>query len=283
MSFKQRAMRLAIGFMRTGISVLGGRRSALVSARLVEGLAPVVSQETEHGRILFYCPGVIPEWRARTLLTKEPETIQWIDSFRDNDVMWDIGANVGVYTLYAASRNVEVVAFEPAPGNYYVLNRNIEINGMDDRVSALCVAFNDSTKMAPLFMSSTALGDAENSFAEAVNWKGEPLKHSFCQAMIGFSIDDFLRQFNPPFPNHIKIDVDGIEDRIIEGAGNTLSNERVRSVLVELDSSRKGYCEGVIQRIEKAGLVFWKKEHAPMFDDSEYSSSDNYFFVRPKP
>jgi hypothetical protein len=95
MSFKQRAMRLAIGFMRTGISVLGGRRSALVSARLVEGLAPVVSQETEHGKILFYCPGVIPEWRARTLLTKEPETIQWINSFRDNDVMWDIGANVG--------------------------------------------------------------------------------------------------------------------------------------------------------------------------------------------
>jgi len=280
MSLKQKAMNSATQLLKTGIRVLGGSRSTSISAQLAEELAPIRTQETDFGSINFFCPGKIPEWRAQTLLTKEPETIEWINTFNDNDVFWDIGANVGVYTLYAALRNVAVMSFEPSPSNYYLLNRNIEINKMDNRISALCIAFNDTTRLDSLYMSSTALGDAENSFAEAIDWRGEPLTTSFKQAMIGFGIDDFIGQFNPLFPNHIKIDVDGIENKIIKGATHTLSDSRVRSILVELDSSRENYCKEVMGVIEKAGMKFIKKEHAPMFDDSEYSNSDNYFFMR---
>lgn len=82
--------------LRTGIRVFGGRRATLISAQSSEELAPIVSQKTDFGAINFFCPGKHPEWRAQTLLTKEPETIERINTFSDKDVFWDIGANGGV-------------------------------------------------------------------------------------------------------------------------------------------------------------------------------------------
>jgi FkbM family methyltransferase len=281
MSLRQKAMNTVTQFLRTGIRVFGGSRSTLIFAQLVEKLTPIITQNTDFGTINFFCPGEIPEWRARTLLTKEPETIEWIDTFKNKDVFWDIGANVGVYTLYAALKDIEVMSFEPAPSNYYLLNRNIEINKMADKVSALCIAFNDTTRLDLLYMTNTELGGALSSFAEAVDWKGEPFTASFKQAMIGFSVDDFVSQFNPLFPNHIKIDVDGIENKIIKGAKHTLSDKRVKSILVELDSNRECYCKEVMEAIEQAGLKFITKKHGPMLDNCQFSDSYNYIFMRP--
>ena len=171
--------------LKTGIKAIGRSQATLISARLAEDLVPIVRQKSDFGTINFFCPGRLPEWRARTLLTKEPETIEWINTFSDRDVFWDIGANVGVYTLYAALRNIPVVSFEPSPANYYLLNRNIEINKMDDRISAFCIAFNEMTQLNSLYMLTTELGGAQSSFAEPVNWRGEHFTASFKQAMIG--------------------------------------------------------------------------------------------------
>lgn len=280
MSLKQGALNSVIKLLKTGIGILGGDRATRISAQLAAGIAPTVIQQTEFGGIEFFCPAEIPEWYARNLLTKEPETIEWINTFSDEDVFWDIGANVGLYSLYAALRNIAVMSFEPSSGNYYLLNRNIEINKMDNRVFALCLAFNDTTRLDSFYMVNSALGGAFSSFAEAIDWKGNPFIASFKQAMIGFSIDDFVRQFDPLFPNHIKIDVDGIENKIIRGAKNTLSDKRVKSILIEMDSGRETYCSEMVHAIEEAGMKFVKKEHAQIVDNTEYSDCYNYIFVR---
>ena len=94
--------------------------------------------ETPHGPLSFVALGKGPAGRAGSLFTKQPQTIAWIDSFRPGSVFWDVGANVGVYTLYAARRgDTRVVAFEPAAVNYFVLSANCEINAFDDRVTCL--------------------------------------------------------------------------------------------------------------------------------------------------
>ena len=93
---------------------------------MLEVFEPV---ETQNGKLVFYCLGDLALWRARTLFSKEPETIEWIDGFKDGDVFWDVGANIGVYSLYASiGRRIEVLAFEPSASNYLLLNRNIEYN-----------------------------------------------------------------------------------------------------------------------------------------------------------
>ena len=69
-------------------------------------------------------------------------------------VFWDVGANVGVYTLYAARRgDTRVVAFEPAAVNYFVLSANCEINAFDDRVTCLLMGLGQGKCIAQLDVS----------------------------------------------------------------------------------------------------------------------------------
>jgi hypothetical protein len=88
---------------------------------------PVVV-DTPHGKIRFLNHSRRSFKRARTILTKEPDSLTWIDRMEPGSVFFDIGANVGVLTLYAATRgDIEVWAFEPAAVNYYNLVANCEL------------------------------------------------------------------------------------------------------------------------------------------------------------
>ena len=280
MSIKQKALIYATSFLQKAISIFGQRRATQILAQLTESLAPYITLKTNFGQIAFFCPGKLPEWRAQTLLTKEPETIEWINTFKDKEIFWDIGANVGVYSLYAAKKGHTVLSFEPSPSNYYLLNRNIEINMLDNKMAAYCIALNDTTKLDIFYMANTELGGACNSFGEATDWQGNHFSYSLKQAMVGYSVDDFIHQFDPPFPTHIKIDVDGIEDKIVKGSMNTLTDKRLKSVLIELDTERPQYCEEVSALFEHAGFKLLKKEHATEFDKSIYSYVYNHIFVR---
>ena len=61
-----------------------------------------------HGdlKLKFVVPNQVCEFRALTFSTKEPETLEWIDSIPDGSILWDIGANVGLYTCYAAKKEI---------------------------------------------------------------------------------------------------------------------------------------------------------------------------------
>ena len=73
-------------------------------------------------------------WRADNLFKKEPETIEWIEKFSPETVFWDIGANVGIYSIYAGlNPNLNIYAFEPASNNFNLINQNIKINKMDEK------------------------------------------------------------------------------------------------------------------------------------------------------
>lgn len=250
-------------------------------ALLSETVAPIVTTVTKYGEIDLFCPGRVPEWRAQTLLTKEPATIEWIDGFNSNEVFWDIGANVGVFSLYAALKGLSVIAFEPSPGNYYILNKNIELNKMDHKVSAYCIALNDETKLDVFYMAHTELGGALNSFGDPRNTQGERIDASYEQAMVGYSVDDFIRFFSPEFPNHIKIDVDGIEDNIINGGYHTFRDNRVLSVLVELDAARTEFTGSIIDFFKECGLHQTnKKESKKPMEGMKHIDQYNHIFKR---
>ena len=237
--------------------------------------------DTKVGDVKFWCPNEITWWRAETLLTKEPETIEWIDGFNPGDVYWDVGGNIGVYALYAAKHSgVKVLAFEPSPLNYFALCRNTEINGLGESLSAMCLAFNDREQLEYLNMTSFEIGSAMASFGETKDFKGNEFKPVYRQAMIGISIDDFVARFNPPFPNHLKIDVDSIEGKIVAGAANTLADKRMKSVSVELDDNRQDEIDWVSENLRRAGFVLKHKKHSAMFENTRFSSANNYLFVR---
>lgn len=278
MTVKNRILGGAINTLKGIINLLGRSKATYIMARIAEELVPTVEVQTRFGPITFFCPGEVPEWRARTLLSKEPETVRWIDSFNTQDTFWDIGANVGVYSLYAGLRGVRVLAFEPSPGNYYVLNKNVEINTLDSVLSAYNIAFNDETLLHTFFMQDTSLGSALNSFGEGAIQGGPSATEIFKQAMIGFSVDDFVEQFSPSFPNHIKIDVDGNEGKILVGAHKTLSDLRLKSILVELDTAHEKYGQ-TIALLLSYGMKLSCKGKPPEISN-ELSSVCNHIFAR---
>ena len=61
-----------------------------------------------NNEISFFTPNELIKWRVDTILDKEPETIQWIDEFEDNSIFWDIGSNIGLYSIYAALKKDKI-------------------------------------------------------------------------------------------------------------------------------------------------------------------------------
>lgn len=285
MSSRQNLRKFLVNAAGTLLTVPGGGFSRRVRAVLREALERVEDQievaPTQHGPIKFFCPTDLTRWRALTLLDKEPETIEWIDAFDSGDVFWDIGANVGVYTLYAArAGKARVLAFEPSAANYLVLNRNIQLNGFWERATAYCLAMADADAVGQLHMQSTEFGGALSSFDDPVDHNGDRFTAAFLQGMVGFSIDSFIERFQPPFPNRLKIDVDGIEDKIVAGAGRTLADPRLKALSIELDEARPDYTGAILEAIGRSGMKLAAKKHAPMFDGSPYANIFNYQFTR---
>ena len=221
---------------------------------LVDGGKSEVS--TKSGRLLFVPAARLSPSSAVQLLAHEPDTVEWIEAFTEGAVYWDIGANIGVFALYAGLKpGVRVLAFEPAAGSFAVLNRNIELNSID-RITAYCVAFTQETKLDSLNMSSTSPGGSMHGFGSERDQFNRTINVKFRQGAVGFSIDDFVTMFSPPRPTHVKIDVDGIEANILRGGRDTFSAPSVRSMIVEIEGDMASqHNREILQLMDEFGFV----------------------------
>lgn len=229
-------------------------RGPKILSYFIENSYPIINVKSESASIDFYCPGIMPVYRAKTAFTKEPETIEWINNFKKDSIFWDIGANVGVYSLFAGIKNHQVYSFEPSAPNYYVLNKNIEINKLDNQIKAFNIALASENEISHLRMGDTTLGGAFNSFKDPIKESGEAFKVEFNQAIIGFTVDEFIDRYNLSIPNYMKIDVDSIEWDIVKGAIKTFSSKRFKSLLIELSIKRPDY-DDIISFLKNQGLT----------------------------
>jgi FkbM family methyltransferase len=229
----RRIASLLAGLVRGATAPLPPRRRRRIRALASEALAETLTVETSAGPLYFSTPTARSMHDPEGLYTAEPETIDWLDGIPAGEVLWDIGANVGTYALYAAKvRGLRVVSFEPSAATYAVLVRNIELNGLSDRIDAYCLAFGDATALGHLNMAHTSAGHSMHAFGTAETVFGA-IDPAFRQSVPGFAIDGFCDLFDPPRPQHVKLDVDGIEANILRG-GERLFRAHVRSVMVEI-------------------------------------------------
>ncbi len=208
------------------------RMSKLVSCKVGKETILLDLDSTETG------PGNRELWRAQNYATLEPETLGWIDTFfKEGDVIYDIGANIGQYSLYAAKRlnkDCRVLAFEPESLNYAKLNKNIVANDLSEVITAYCLAISDRTSLSHFHVRTFEPAQALHSFGTRIGQDRKEFSPEHQQGMMGVSMDELTQHFSLPFPNHIKIDVDGTEALIIKGTSNTLADVRLKSVLVEI-------------------------------------------------
>ena len=205
--------------------------------------------ETPKGTLSFVLLGKTSAGRAMTVLTKQPATIDWIDSFQPQSVFWDIGASVGVFSLYAGlATDARIVAFEPAAVNYYLLSANCEANRLNDRVDCLLVGVGRQRSIARLEVSQFRP-------ARSFSFRGkrdEP--YASRQAAIVLSIDELVEEYGVPCPNYLKIDAPGASEDIIAGAARTFRRPEVRQIHLELRDTSKGG-QRILDMLKQSGFT----------------------------
>lgn len=226
--------------------------------------------------------------RLDTLFTKEPETISWIEELMSpGDVFFDIGANVGMYTLFVGVHYkgaLKTYAFEPAYHNFAKLCKNVLLNKIGGSTSVYPVAVGDKNMFTKLFLASDISGSAMHSMPGGVEHDAHEVAPMFEQGVYAVSLDTFAGSPDVHFPNHIKVDTDGFELQVIEGARNLLKDKRLKSILVEVDSTHVS--SGMIKRmLGEAGFVIthsinMQEDHSRRRREELGKTFENIIFTR---
>lgn len=185
----------------------------------------------------------LEKWRADTFWTKEPETIAWIDDFGPGQ-FWDVGANVGIYSLYACARHwkkVHVHAFEPHYFNFLALEQNVLANGFQREITPAIIALGDRTGFHYFYLSDAGRGASGGQVEMPVDERGNEFAVKDVYLIGTMTGDDLASQTG--VPQYIKIDVDGREEDILRGMGRVLQSAQLRSVLIEVNRNRQRVVE----------------------------------------
>lgn len=177
---------------------------------------------------------------ARRFDEIEPELLDLIDSLPRQTTFYDIGASIGLFSLYAAKRmGGTVCAFEAEAQNYSVLEYNHFLNREDlgGTLIALNVALSDDAGLGSLHTRKYGAGEHGKTLDRAIT---QDTKQDFVpehvQSVLKMPLDELVERCGLPVPNVIKIDVDGAETSVLRGAQRTLAREELHTVFIELSS-----------------------------------------------
>ena len=214
---------------------------------------------TKHDSTNFqlYTPNRICNFRHTTFSTKEPEMLEWIEEY-GGGVFFDIGANIGIYSLfYAQVKEGNVYSFEPSVFNLEGLAKNIYYNKIEDKVVLVPIAISNSNTIQTFNMSSIEHGGAMSNLGKDIyDQSGKLLEKIFKYQLTSIKPIDFLKVMNLKKPNHIKIDVDGIEYMILSGLEEIFDD--VKSILIEVDRNFKDEMAKIKNLLQKNNFILQK-------------------------
>ena len=242
--------RFLVALVNLATGILGRWRKLTVRARVHDGLAPQTTVTVNGVALTLLVPDRTSVYWPRHGFDSEPNTISWINGFGAGDVFYDIGAKI----------------FEPNPFSYRVLVHNLHLNAVTDRVLALCLAAAAETGNTRLSLNGTEAGSVGNTISD-----GGPIGNGIGLQALAFRLDDLAAIEGIPAPTQVKIDVDGIEAAILEGAKSLLSGPGVKSVLIETLTHDSAEQARITSLLGECGL-----KPADLPDDG----SDNRLFTR---
>jgi len=189
-------------------------------------------------RVSFTAPSrTVVERNKRRFESEKRELTDLLHEIEFNDVFFDIGANTGLYTLFAAKRcpTANVVAFEPYPPNVRLLKRDIDRNGLEN-VDVWDVVLSNSTDTVEFNQPEQEdVGYGSGSIESEEGGSDSTVE------VTAKSGDELISDGEIPIPNVVKIDVEGAEPLVVEGMENALSAPECRLVYCEIHRSDVEY------------------------------------------
>lgn len=202
---------------------------------------------------------------ARCFDTERDALQHWLDEIRPGDVMWDVGADRGIYTISSCMRypDVQVIAFEPHPITAIRLKKILTMNGVAERTKTLNVGLGKE--------SSRGSMDGYRIHREEGN---------------GVSIlpgTEVIDRFSVPIPDVLKIDVEGMELNVLEGLESVLSESPPRMILCEIhrdDFIPTGLSEKDVKELR--GLLTRCGYEISLIDKEERKDQQSLLFAKQK-
>jgi len=184
----------------------------------------------------------------------EPDTVKWLNEFLHLGMkVLDIGANIGYFALIEAKivgNSGKVYAVEPDPRNLELLRKNVQINNLHN-VELFDCAISNRSGVENFYLSKTS---SHNSLLPISKKLGE-LK------VRAYTVDDFLKENGIGWIDAIRMDVEGAEGKIIDGASLTLEKAEVIFVEIHPQLIRlTGYStKWIFEKLKCYGFVLARK------------------------
>jgi FkbM family methyltransferase len=169
-------------------------------------------------------------WRAKTFHEKEPETLAWLDFFSnkaDARMLCDVGANIGIYSLFwlSLNRGNRAIAFEPFDRNFELLQRNLRQNKYLKRCQTFPYAVADLDGVQSYTLSDNRPGSS--GFALTVKGKLSEEINLIKTIRLDSLFPRLAEQMI------LKIDIDGADFSALKSSQGLLIKKSIVSVLIE--------------------------------------------------
>ncbi len=236
--------------------------------------------------IKFFVPNKLVSFRIETYFTKEPETIDWINNFDNSDIFyfWDIGSNIGLFSIYAALKhtNIRVISFEPSTSNLRILSRNISINSLNKKIQIFQIPLGDKPKsFLQMNESSFSEGSALHSYGKNINHQGQEFSVINSYNIYGTTINNLINENILELPKYIKIDIDGLEHLVLKEGDKCLSSDNLKSISIEINENFKEQLDKTLEIMKNNNYRFKQKKRSSFIDyDKSFGKTYNYIFEK---
>jgi FkbM family methyltransferase len=221
-----------------------------------------------HKKINFFLDNSCKKW----FCLPEKDVFDFIDTLTDKNILFDLGACEGRFTVYAQKKNIKTYSFEPDKYNFNVLLNNININNLNNK-NVYKIAL--SNKNEDLFLNKGQPWEGGHLKILENGDRLSTFKIKEREKVKCYRLDDFIKKNKLPYPTHMKIDIDGSELNFIKGADTTLT--KCKEVYIELYTSQKEIIE-----ILKKKYNFKIKEKNQIYSvkNNPYPNLFNYWFIK---
>jgi FkbM family methyltransferase len=199
----------------------------------------------------------------------ERPLIEWLKAnLRSDDVFWDIGANIGAVSLVAAWRCFHVAAFEPDPRSLARLEANIRFNHLTN-IEMIPTALGANAGTITLHQGA----DLNTGMSSIMDGRVQTDKRVNVAVQ---RADDFLVTRPDLFPGLVKMDVEGAEHLVVQGARKMLRDSRLRALVFEdrRDSENGPTNRALVAELLSAGLHI-----RPLAASDEHAQDDMINFL----
>lgn len=162
----------------------------------------------------------------------EKDLVNWIDTFSESDTFYDIGSNIGHFSIYAAKKNIKTYCFEGHFGNLNDFIYNIHLNDVAKKIYLIPTLLGEKNECTNFFLRDFMASSAKSEIDHQKNIFKSEETEALKLNTLTMRLDFFIENKIIPKPSKIKIDVDGAEYFILKGLGKHLDD--VDEILIEM-------------------------------------------------